>query len=127
MKNKYLVIGSLTGAAAVAIGAMGAHSLKNILSPENLALIQIGVTYQMYHALLICIVSLTQHVIGPKALTICLLAFLGILFFCGSLYTIAFLKHAGLTTTFVGPITPIGGVFFILSWLLLAYSAVKKS
>jgi uncharacterized membrane protein YgdD (TMEM256/DUF423 family) len=126
MRKNNLFIGSLLGASGVVLGAFGAHTLKKILSAENLALVQTGITYQMYHAIFICIVAALADKLPIKAQQACRLSIIGVLLFSGSLYFLALLKHFNLSTTLIGPITPIGGVFLIAGWLTLAFHTVKK-
>jgi uncharacterized membrane protein YgdD (TMEM256/DUF423 family) len=105
------------------MGAFGAHALKASLSPESLAVYQTGVTYQMWHSLgLIAIALVQQSIPDSKRIAIAgWLMFLGILLFSGSLYLLVLLDMPKL-----GMITPIGGVCFLIAWLLLCLSASTK-
>jgi uncharacterized membrane protein YgdD (TMEM256/DUF423 family) len=120
MKSAFLVLGSLCACAGVGLGAFGAHALKATLSPESLAVYQTGVTYQMWHSLgLIAIALVQHHMPDSKRLAVAgWLMFLGILLFSGSLYLLVLLDMPQL-----GMITPVGGVCFLIAWLLLCLSA----
>jgi uncharacterized membrane protein YgdD (TMEM256/DUF423 family) len=123
MKSTFLFLGALCAFVGVGMGAFGAHALKKILSPEMLAVYQTGVTYQMWHALgLIGIAQL--RVQAPESLLLGFagtLMFLGILLFSGSLYGLALTN-----LSWLGMITPIGGVGFLTAWLLIAIFTIKK-
>ncbi|QQK81746.1 DUF423 domain-containing protein [Salicibibacter cibi] len=122
MVKTLLVIGAIMAALAVAIGAFGAHGLEGSVSERMLENYQTGVQYHMFHALGIIAVGLTAAVIGGSALLgwAGSLMLLGIIVFSGSLYTMAL---TGMT--WLGAITPIGGVAFIAGWILLMIAAFK--
>ncbi len=112
----------LLGALAVALGAFGAHGLKSLLTPEALATYETGVRYQFYHTFAIgLLVALKgKSWLNNKRLRQSALCFvLGIVLFSGSLYLLALREVHGLAVGFLGPITPVGGVFFIAGWALL--------
>jgi uncharacterized membrane protein YgdD (TMEM256/DUF423 family) len=123
MKSVFLVLGCLCAFAGVGLGAFGAHALKSSLSAESLAVYQTGVTYQMWHSLgLIAIALVQQHMPDSKRIAVAgWLMFLGILLFSGSLYLLVLLDMPQL-----GMITPIGGVCFLVAWLLLCLSATHN-
>lgn len=123
--TKIILILALAAAmAAVVLGAFGAHALKATLSVKMMAVYQTGITYQFYHALaMLSVVSLQLNFTGKSILLLLSGAcfFCGILLFSGSLYLLA-LSGA----VWLGPITPIGGVCFILGWLLFVVAIVKE-
>ena len=123
MKSLFLFLGAISALTGVGMGAFGAHGLKAILSPELLTVYQTGVTYQMWHALgLIGIALMRRHVPESKLLSWAgWLMFIGILLFSGSLYLLAVLD-----LKWLGMITPLGGVSFIIAWALIAIFAAKK-
>lgn len=104
------------------MGAFGAHGLKAVISPEMLAVYQTGVTYQMYHALgLIGVALIRQQAADSRLLHWAgWLMFAGIVLFSGSLYALALLNH-----TWLGMVTPFGGVCFLTAWLLITLFAAK--
>jgi uncharacterized membrane protein YgdD (TMEM256/DUF423 family) len=131
--KKPLMLIGLLGASAVALGAFGAHYLKNQIPTGRITADQVngfdtGVKYQFYHTLAIfCIVIFRDHY-PSKYLNWSLKAFaIGILLFSGSLY---FLTTRGLFDAeflrFLGPVTPLGGLFFIAGWLLILFSVLRK-
>ncbi len=120
----FLFLGTTCAFLAVALGAFGAHGLKNMISPEMLAVYKTGVEYQMWHAFgLIGIALMQQHDAQSLLLKWAgALMFLGIILFSGSLYALAILN-----LPILGAITPIGGVSFLVSWSLLIIFSGKKS
>ena len=123
MQSCFLLLGAISALIGVGMGAFGAHGLKAVLSPELLTVYQTGVTYQMWHALgLIGIAFMRQQVPQSRLLLWAgWLMFIGILIFSGSLYLLALLN-----LKWLGMITPLGGVNFIIAWLLIAIFAAKK-
>lgn len=122
MHKTFIVLGSLNMFAAVALGAFGAHGLKGKLSPYFLEIYQTGVQYQMVHALGLLLVAALSTKLSPTLTNLSgWFLFAGIVIFSGSLYA---LSMSGIRT--FGAITPIGGVSFLIGWLLLAYAAIKS-
>ena len=120
MDRTFLLVGSIAGFLAVALGAFGAHGLRGRLSPEMLAVFETGVRYHMYHALAILAVGLMMPRMGGwlvQAAGWCFTA--GIVVFSGSLYALAVTG-----TTAFGAITPIGGVMLLAGWLALIIVAI---
>lgn len=108
-------------ALSVMLGAFGAHALKDILSERMLANWQTGVHYQMVHALGILLLAVLVSKFDLKLFKqAASLMAVGIVFFSGSLYVMAL---TGIT--FLGAITPIGGVLFILGWVFVIRGAMK--
>ena len=115
----WISTGAIFSGLSVTLGAMGAHSLKNILTEKNLSAFQTATDYMGYHGLaliLVGIVSLQLNDSGAKALKkVGILFTLGILMFSGSIY--------GLISDgprIFGPITPLGGLCFMLGWFIFA-------
>jgi uncharacterized membrane protein YgdD (TMEM256/DUF423 family) len=119
----FLLLGALSAMIGVGMGAFGAHGLKTIISSELLVVYQTGVTYQMYHALGLIGIALIRLQVSNSKLLIWAgwLMFIGILLFSGSLYLLALLN-----LKWLGMITPIGGVCFLMAWLLITLYAVQN-
>ena len=128
MQKIFLIIGAVLAGLAVALGAFGAHGLKKVVSPENVAIYQTGVQYQMYHALALMLVGiLSERIINNYLSYAGVLFVAGVIFFSGSLYLIVSLYAMNKSVpTAVGILTPIGGLFFILAWICLLVSLLKK-
>ncbi len=129
MHRSFLIVGSIFGAIAVMLGAFGAHGLQRITTDEQiLHSYQTGVQYQIYHSLALLLTAIIFGSFPNKKIKWAGMFFiLGILLFPGSLYLITFLKiqDSGLVK-FAGPITPVGGIFFIIGWLLLAWGIMRR-
>jgi uncharacterized membrane protein YgdD (TMEM256/DUF423 family) len=120
MDRVFVTLGALSAFLAVAAGAFGAHALRERLSASLLDTFQTGATYQMYHALALVGVGLILHtrfaVDGSPWLSAAGWLFVaGSILFSGSLYLLALTD-----TRWLGAITPLGGVAFLLGWLALA-------
>jgi uncharacterized membrane protein YgdD (TMEM256/DUF423 family) len=124
MKAKNAIIWSgIFGAFAIAIGALGAHALKSILNPEALESLQTAVKYQLFHALALLVLGLSEksrQFKWPIRLFI-----LGTIFFSGSIYGLLSLRFYELPNSFLGPITPIGGLMLIAGWISIIYRATQ--
>ena len=119
MERLFFILGSLSGGLAVALGAFGAHALKDRLTPDLLQTFETGVRYHMYHALaLLAVAWAISRWPESSAGTAGWAFIIGIVVFSGSLYILSFTGMRWL-----GAITPIGGVAFLLGWLLLAWAA----
>lgn len=117
-ENRTLALcGTFAAFLAVALGAFGAHGLSTVLSPDQLATYQTGVTYQMWHALavLLCCVLAQTGMAAPGGRFAGWLFVVGIVLFSGSLYALTLTDVRGL-----GIVTPLGGLCFLAGWLWLA-------
>ena len=115
-----------SGMIAVILGALGSHALKEVLSPEQLESFTIGVRYQMTHVLLLMVVLLTSYFEEGIKLTSFWLTIIGILLFSGSIYLLNLQQLLGVKLSFLGPLTPIGGLFLITNWGFLALKSLKR-
>jgi uncharacterized membrane protein YgdD (TMEM256/DUF423 family) len=129
MHKTFLSLGALFGGIAVALGAFGAHSLKQIVSTDVVSVFQTGVQYQMYHTLALLIVAIVFERLPNKWIRWSGYLFsFGILFFSGSLYLITALKAEERSIpALIGAITPIGGLLFILAWLSFLIGLFKRN
>lgn len=122
MQKVFLTLGSIAMALAVALGAFGAHGLKSKLTTEMLDIFETGVRYHFYHALGLLLIGTIANWLPSSSLLSWSgwLMIAGILIFSGSLYI---LSISGIR--WLGAITPIGGLCFIASWVLLAITIWK--
>ena len=121
MGRVWLLWGCILAMLTVILGAFGAHALKNIYEPEQLKILATANYYLGYHALALLALGLWNHWEKWSATLFTGLCFLfGVILFSGSLYVLVIfdLKKAGM-------ITPIGGVLFIIGWLLFAFSIIR--
>ena len=132
LSNYYISIAAFLGALTVALGAFGAHALKAVLSPAALITYETAVRYQMYHVVALLITGILMNkAASPKEQKLLSRAGLffidGIVLFSGSLYFILakpFLGIEGLP--WVGVITPMGGLLWMVAWVLLALSQLPS-
>ncbi|MDP5098317.1 MAG: DUF423 domain-containing protein [Flavobacterium sp.] len=126
MDKKILLVAAFLGLTAIILGAFGAHALKKVLSIEQLQSFEVGVRYQMYHALFLFFIGTFAFLNEKERLIIFWLTISGVLFFSGSIYLLATNGITNLKTKFLGPITPIGGLLLISAWSYLFYSILSK-
>ena len=118
MASWLLIVAGINGFLAVALGAFGAHALKNKLSDDLRAVYQTGNQYHFYHSLSLMLIGTisTQTPENSILAWAGVMTCLGILLFSGSLYVLAVTGIRKL-----GAITPIGGLCFLAGWALLIY------
>ena len=123
MERRFFALGAMLAMIGVAAGAFGAHALKSRLTPDMLAVFEVGVRYQLVHALaLLAVAWAMTRWPGRAALYAGALFIAGIVLFSGSLYLLALTGERSL-----GAITPFGGVAFLAGWACLAWAASRSS
>ncbi|PUZ24259.1 Uncharacterized membrane protein YgdD, TMEM256/DUF423 family [Chitinophaga costaii] len=127
MHKGFLVWAAVLGALAVTFGAFGAHKLKELVAPEAVTTFQTGVTYQFYHVFALLAVAILYNWMPGAQLTWAGRLFvIGTFLFSGSLYAIVLCKAAGVEfPRAIGAITPLGGLCFIIGWVLLLLAVLK--
>lgn len=126
MENKISTAGAIFGMLAIILGAFGAHSLKKVLSIEELSTFETGVKYQMYHALFLLLIGKTNELSQKTKKAIYYLVVFGVIFFSGSIYLLATNSLTTFDFKIIGFITPIGGLLLILAWGILFLHLLKK-
>ena len=128
MHKGFLKIAALFGALSVALGAFAAHSLKQHVSDYAVNIFETGVRYQFYHAFALLASGILYKDFPNKFIKWSGKLFIaGIILFCASLYILTFIKAAVLPGyDWVGAITPLGGVSFIVGWLCLFLGITAK-
>ena len=124
MNNKLISIAALLAFLSVALGAFGAHSLDELLTTEKLNSFETGVRYQFYHSLALLIIGLNANKLNATAL-IGKFMLIGIVFFSFSIYLLSLQELIGINLSILGPITPIGGLLLMISWLILIFKNYK--
>ncbi|WP_439183780.1 DUF423 domain-containing protein [Carboxylicivirga taeanensis] len=119
MKQIVLIAATIYGALAVVLGALGAHALKKVLTAAQLQSFEVGVKYQMYHAIVLLVIGFfltfetrLQHLMGWSFIA-------GTFLFSFSIYLLSLSPLMGVSLKFLGPVTPLGGLLMILGWCLL--------
>ena len=128
MNKQITITAAAFGALAVICGAFGAHALKALLPPRQLEVWQTAVQYQFYHVFALLFLSTLSG--GKNRLIVAsyYLFTFGILLFSGSLYLLAcrdLLKMPGLIS--IGPVTPVGGLLFIIAWITMALAVFRNN
>ncbi|WP_130733381.1 DUF423 domain-containing protein [Flavobacterium sp. J27] len=126
MEKKILLTALLLGGIAIVLGAFGAHGLKKVLTAEQLATFEVGVRYQIYHALFLLFIVNTSFLTLKEKEVVFYLVLVGVLLFSGSIYLLSTSSITAMKTKLIGPITPVGGLFLIASWGHLFYCVFTK-
>ena len=126
MNKRIILTASFFGFVAVLLGAFGAHALKELVDAPSLEIWQKGIDYQFYHTFAILYLS-TFARYRNKLINIAYICFtFGIILFSGSLYLLATRSILHLDfVNLIGPLTPIGGLLFVLGWIMLFFAAFK--
>ncbi|QTY26224.1 DUF423 domain-containing protein [Flavobacterium sp. CS20] len=127
MRDNFKIFGAFFGLLAVIIGAFGTHGLSDVLSVDQLQSFETGVKYQMYHALLMLILSFALGKNAKYQKAIFYLLCFGIIFFSFSIYGLATNELYNFDFTKLAFLTPIGGSLMILGWILMIISFLKKN
>lgn len=122
MQKFTLIFASISMAISIALGAFGAHVLRDMVSASRLQTFHTGVSYQVYHSLGLLFIAILMSQIDKRFLQpVAVLMMTGIMLFSGSLYLLVLLDKGSL-----GMITPIGGLTFITAWMWLAIVVFTK-
>lgn len=124
MKNndkKIVIFASILAALTIAIGAFGAHGLKELVDDNALKSFETGVRYQMYHVLAILVIGLSSMVSEKTKKVTTILFVLGIILFSGSIYFLSLDELLSINAKSIGFVTPLGGLCFIIGWIILGY------
>ena len=125
MNKKLLIAGSLLGLISIILGAFAAHGLEKVVTPDAIETFQVGVRYQMYHALLLLFAGNSSNIRVNIKKLILLLVIIGVLLFSGSIYGLATNDLTGFNFKNIAFITPIGGFLLMLSWLIMLLDFLK--
>ena len=120
MMKVFIILGALCTMMAVGTGAFGAHGLEGKLSDKYMSVWEKAVNYQMYHGLGLIMIGIISGTTSINVNWAGWLLFFGIVLFSGSLYILALTQ-----IRILGAITPIGGVLFIVGWLMLIIATFK--
>lgn len=127
MHKGFLITATVLGALSVILGAFGAHALKKWVPEDAIAIFETGVRYQFYHVFALALTAIlyqnfSNHFISWAG--VCFIA--GIFLFSGSLYMLTYAKAVNSSSlNWVGPVTPLGGLFLIAGWILLTLGVIR--
>ena len=121
MNRTIFLTGTLFGLLAVILGAFGAHGLEKAVSADAVRAYETGVRYQMYHALLLLLLGGLRCIPEKSKRWVFYFIVMGILLFSFSIYLLSTRDLTGYDFRSIGFLTPLGGMFLIFGWGLLAY------
>ena len=124
--DKFIKFAIFFTVTAVALGALGAHALKEVLTESQLHSFETGVRYQLFHALALLVLALNAEKFNQHLKKSLVLMTAGICCFSFSIYLLSIQEAVGISLSFLGPITPIGGLLLISAWLVLFFSIKKQ-
>ena len=124
--DTFIKIAIFFGMTGIIFGALAAHTLSNFLSPEKITSFQTGVKYQIFNSLFLLIISLNINKFSKRISYSFKLITMGILFFSFSIYALSLQEIINKDLSFLGPITPIGGLLIIIGWFNIFF-AIKKN
>ena len=129
MHRWFLIAAALLGAFSVALGAFAAHGLRQVASADVVTTFETGVRYQFYHVFALLAAAILYERFPGRLMQWAGNCFqLGILLFSGSLYLMTALKVADTSgAEKIGVITPVGGLFFIVGWMLMLIVFIRKA
>lgn len=123
MKKWIILWGLSLGVTAVILGAFAAHALKEVLNAEQLASFQTGIRYQFYHALFLLLIGWQEKI---NLSTVAKIMIIGVILFSFSIYLLNLRAFFGIEIiSFLGPITPIGGLILIISWIMAILKVIQ--
>ena len=127
MKTSYIRIGAFFALLAVISGAFGAHAIKKMVDDYGIEIWNKAVLYQFIHAFALIVTGILCSQFPEKKLRLSALFFaIGIILFSGSLYILTFSKMPTMNLSWVGPLTPFGGLSFIVGWSFMIMAVWQK-
>jgi uncharacterized membrane protein YgdD (TMEM256/DUF423 family) len=121
MMKKLLIGGVVFSCTGVMLGALGAHALKEQLDASQLASFETGVRYQLFHGLALMVVALIPVLSNSVKNLVFWFFVVGLVLFSGSIYGLSTQAITGTKLSFLGPVTPVGGLLLILGWLFVLF------
>jgi len=126
MERRIVLTGAFIGMLAIILGAFGAHLLKKYLSVEELNTFEVGVRYQMYHALFLFFLSTRKDIAEKTLKTIYNLVIAGVVLFSGSIYLLSTKSISSFDFKIIVFATPLGGFLLIIAWALLFVTILRR-
>ena len=125
MSKKVILTGATFIVLAIIIGAFGAHEMKDVLTDAQSKSFETGVRYQTYHGIALLVLGFNASKIKSID-TILYLIIAGVVIFSGSIYLLATKDVIGLSISFLGPITPLGGLLMISAWIVFSVRIIRS-
>ena len=120
-----VICGVVFAMLSVVFGAFGAHTLKSMVSEEALTTFEVGVRYQMYHALGLLFIGMSHFLTRAVQKPVFIFFTLGIFLFSGSIYLLSLNAVLPFDARVIGFVTPLGGTCFIIGWLYFLFKIIK--
>ncbi|WOI22063.1 DUF423 domain-containing protein [Nonlabens ulvanivorans] len=127
MVKKLLVVGIIYALTAVVLGALGAHALEKYLTIDQLKSFETGVRYQMYHALALILLASIPLISDKTKKVVFYLFTIGVILFSISIYLLTTTSLWNIDFSFLGPVTPIGGLLLISGWIVLLWKIISNN
>lgn len=127
MDKKLLIAGCSFALIAVVLGALGAHALEKYITLEQLKSFETGVRYQMYHALALLIVAALPMISSKTKKVVFYLFTIGVILFSLSIYLLSTASIWNMNFSFLGPVTPVGGLLLISGWSFLLWKIISNN
>jgi uncharacterized membrane protein YgdD (TMEM256/DUF423 family) len=124
MERRLVITGLFFVLLSIVLGAFGAHGLKKIVSLNQIVSFEVGVRYQMYHGILFLILSLLHNKFTVPKIVFRLI-FLGLILFSGSIYLLSLKDLLSINYSFLGIVTPIGGLCMIIGWSIYLINILR--
>jgi uncharacterized membrane protein YgdD (TMEM256/DUF423 family) len=126
MQKQFVFFSGLAVMISIVLGAMGAHAVKGILNPDQFNSFEFAVKYQGFLSMGVLILALNTDRFSFPMKRILIAMLIGMLLFSGSIYLLVTFKTFHISTTFIGPVTPIGGAISIVSWIVFLSRLIKN-
>ncbi|MGJ8548129.1 DUF423 domain-containing protein [Winogradskyella wichelsiae] len=126
MNKKLLVTGSIFGILGIILGAFAAHGLQKLVGVDAIQTFETGVRYQLYHAFFLLIIGSTSMVSLKMKKIIFYFILFGVICFSGSIYGLATNALSAFNFKTIALITPLGGLFLIIGWVLLLVGIITN-
>lgn len=126
MNRKIVITGAILIVVAIVLGAFGAHALKKVLDFNQLSSFETGVRYQIYHGLALLILGLNSSKFNFGLKWVSGLLNTGVILFSGSIYGLTLQPILEMKLSFLGPITPIGGMLLIIGWCIFIVQLIRQ-
>ncbi|TBW28995.1 DUF423 domain-containing protein [Gramella sp. KN1008] len=125
MKEMILIFGGILGTLSVILGAFGAHALRRSFNDDQLRSFEVGVRYQMYHSVMLIISGIVFPFTETGQVLTAWCFIIGIILFSFSIYALTYSDSRGKKLKLLGPITPVGGLFLIIGWILFTFNIAE--
>ncbi|MCB0461334.1 MAG: DUF423 domain-containing protein [Flavobacteriaceae bacterium] len=125
MNKKLLITGSVLGVISIVLGAFASHGLEKLITEDAIETFQVGVRYQMYHALLLLFAGNSSKISTKSKYWMFVLITSGVVLFSGSIYVLSTNELTEFDFKTIGFITPIGGLLLICSWVVMLIGFLK--